>query len=507
MARVVSLYFPTFPTDRFRRVRGNAAPSADEPLVLVTRRGNRREIAALDYAAMSVGLRKGMPVSKAQAMIKSLHVADLDAAGDREAINRLALWALQRFSPLVAADHPDGIVMDIAGADHLHGGEEMVLEKILSQFKAADLLGKAALADTWGQAHALARYHKHPAVLVEPGQGATVIQDLPLTALRLPAAIVTALRGLGFETIKDLTAAPRATLTLRFGPEIGRRIDQALGIVGEPIEPVELPEVIEVARPFGEPIGAADTIAKYIAQLVERLVSDLERKGLGAKRVDLLAYRVDNTTTTVRVGTALPIRDTKRLTRLLTDKIEKIDPGFGIEQLRLRAVQAEPLDPAQLINSLVDGDDQDVSALIDLLSNRMGQGALYRFAPVASDIPERSFQKVAPLSLETVSEWPSKWPRPTRLLPYPEPIDTMALLPDHPPVWFTWRGVRRRIKAADGPERIFGEWWKTDAEISAVRDYFRVEDEAGERYWIYRAGDGEDPNTGSHKWYLHGVFG
>ena len=316
--------------------------------MLVTRRGNRREIAALDYAAMSVGLRKGMPVSKAQAMIKSLHVADLDAAGDREAINRLALWALQRFSPLVAADHPDGIVMDIAGADHLHGGEEMVLEKILSQFKAADLLGKAALADTWGQAHALSRYHKHPAVLVEPGQGATVIQDLPLTALRLPDATVTALRGLGFETIKDITAAPRATLTLRFGPEIGRRIDQALGIVGEPIEPVELLEVIEVARPFGEPIGAADTIAKYIAQLVERLVSDLERKGLGAKRVDLLAYRVDNTTTTVRVGTALPIRDTKRLTRLLTDKIEKIDPGFGIEQLRLRAVQAEPLDPKRL---------------------------------------------------------------------------------------------------------------------------------------------------------------
>ncbi|KQT48595.1 nucleotidyltransferase [Devosia sp. Leaf420] len=464
-------------------------------------------MAALDHVAISVGLRKGMPVSKAQAMIKSLHVSDLDAAGDREAIERLALWALQRFSPLVAADQPDGIVMDIAGADHLHGGEEMVLKKILSQFKAAELSRKAALADTWGQAHALARYHKHPAVLIEPGQGASIIRDLPLPALRLPEATVAALRTLGFETIRDLASAPRATLTLRFGPEIGRRIDQAMGLVGEPIEPVELPEIIEVARPFGEPIGAADTIAKYIRQLVERLVSDLEKKGLGARRLDLLAHRVDNTTVTVRVGTALPIRDTKRLTRLLTDKIEKIDPGFGIEQLRLRAVQAESLDPAQMINSLVDDADQDVAALIDVLSNRMGQGALYRFAPVASDIPERSFQKIPPLSEETIGDWPSKWPRPTRLLPYPEPIETMALLPDHPPVWFTWRGVRRRIKAADGPERIFGEWWKTDFEIAAVRDYFRVEDETGERYWIYRSGDGVDPETGSLKWYLHGVFG
>ena len=83
----------------------------------------------------------------------------------------------------------------------------------------------------------------------------------------------------------------------------------------------------------------------------------------------------------------------------------------------------------------------------------------------------------------------------------------MALLPDQPPVSFTWRGMRRRVKSADGPERIFGEWWRRDGEIDAVRDYFQLEDEAGERFWVFRRGDGEQPNTGDLSWYLHGLFG
>lgn len=475
--------------------------------MLVGRHGNRREVVALDVAAVKVGLRKGMPVSKAQALIKGLHIADADLRGDEEALERLALWALQRFSPIVAADLPDGIVLDIAGADHLHGGEEAMIEKILTQMQAASLVGKAALADTWGAAHALARFHRHPAVLVEAGQGKKIVADLPIAALRLPAGTVEALRGLGFETIGELAAKPRAPLALRFGPELGRRIDQAFGAIGEPIEPIRLPEVIEVSRPFGEPIAAAETIAKYIGRLVVQLVDELELKGLGAKRVDLLLYRVDNTVEVARIGMALPIRDTMRLTRMLTDRIDKIDPGFGIERMRLSAVHAEPLDAMQMRSSLIDEQDSDVSDLVDVLVNRMGQGALYRFAPVASDVPERSVKKVAAMALDDGVDWPSQWPRPTRLLARPEPIETMALLPDHPPVWFTWRGVRRKVRAADGPERIFGEWWKRDAEVFAVRDYFRVEDDAGERFWIYRAGDGEDPGTGSHRWFLHGVFG
>jgi protein ImuB len=204
---------------------------------------------------------------------------------------------------------------------------------------------------------------------------------------------------------------------------------------------------------------------------------------------------------------ALPVRDVKRLTRMLCDKIDTVDPGFGIEIMSLAASVAEPLEAKQAISSLTEEPEADVSGLIDTLANRVGERRIYRFAAVASDVPERCIMRIAPLAPNTGEAWPDHWPRPSRLLPAPEPIDAIALLPDHPPVSFTWRGIRRRVMRADGPERVFGEWWKRDAELATVRDYFQVEDEAGERYWIYRAGDGEDAATGSHRWFLHGVFG
>jgi protein ImuB len=303
-----------------------------------------------------------------------------------------------------------------------------------------------------------------------------------------------------------LADTPRAPLTLRFGPEFSRRLDQVTGRISEPIDPIRPPDLIEVRQIFGEPIAAAETIARYIGKLVVQLCELLEAKGLGAKRLDLLFHRVDNRIEAVRIGTALPVRDARRLTRLLCDKIETVDPGFGIEIMRLAATLAEPLAPRQIISSLTEEPEADITDLIDTLANRVGEKRLYRFAPVASDVPERSVMRVDPAAPATGASWTDQWPRPSRLLPTPEPIETVALLPDQPPVTFTWRGVRRRVKRADGPERVFGEWWKRDPELSAVRDYFQVEDEAGERFWIYRAGDGEDQATGSHRWFLHGIF-
>jgi protein ImuB len=177
--------------------------------------------------------------------------------------------------------------------------------------------------------------------------------------------------------------------------------------------------------------------------------------------------------------------------------------------MTLTAIVAEPLAASQTVSPLAEETEPDISGLIDVLANRVGAHRLYRFAPVASEVPERSVARVPPLAPaadDGASGWRADWPRPPRLLSPPEPIETMALLPDHPPVWFAWRGVRRRVRRADGPERIHAEWWKRDAELTAVRDYFRVEDEAGGRYWIYRAGDGEHAETGSQRWFLHGIF-
>lgn len=506
MTRVVSLFLPNWSTDRLRRKAGDAAPPPEAPLVLIRREGTRRLVLAANAAAQAAGVRLGMPVTKAQVLVPGLIVQDADLAADAEALDRLAVWLL-RFAPVVATDPPDGIVIDSTGADHLHGGEPAMLEGLIGRLAMSGVTARAAIADTWGAAHALARHAAGPISIAPANHGISILDHLPLEALRISAQTAAALRTLGFQRVGDLAAQPRAPLTVRFGPELGRRLDQASATIGEPIEPIRTADLIEVRRAFAEPIGAAETIARYIGKLVGQLCERLEERGLGARRLDLLCHRVDNRAQAVRVGMAIPVRDPKRLTRLLCDKIETIAPGFGIEVLTLAATIVEPLERKQTVSSLVEESVPDVSGLVDTLMNRVGDRAIYRLAPVASDVPERSVCRIPAMAAETGATWPGRWPRPSRLLPHPEAVETVALLPDHPPVAFTWRGVRRRVRRADGPERVFGEWWKRDAELAAVRDYFRVEDDAGERFWLYRAGDGEDAATGSHLWFVHGIFG
>jgi protein ImuB len=467
-------------------------------------------VLAADAAAQQAGLAAGMAVTRAQILVQDLIVMKACPAADAAALERLAVWAL-RYAPVAAADPADGLVIDATGAAHLHGGEAAMLDDMIARLAAAGFTARAAIAGSWDAAHAFARFAataSRPAVVVPPGERAAAVLDLPVEALRLPPETAADLRVLGFERIGELADKPRAPLTLRFGPALVRCLDQAMGRASQPIDPVRPPDLIEVRRTFAEPIAAAETIARYTEKLVTALCEALDAKGLGARRLDLLFHLVDNRVESIRIGTALPVRNVRRLTRLLCDRIETVDPGFGIEAMRLAATHAEPLPPQQKdFSPPEESGDGGVETLIDILANRIGHHRLYRLAPVESDVPERSVRRVAPLAPAASAVWMDPWPRPARLLPAPEPIETVALLPDHPPVTFTWRGERHRVSRADGPERIFGEWWKHDAETAAVRDYFQVENDAGERFWIYRAGDGEDGATGSHRWFLHGIFG
>lgn len=478
---------------------------ADQPLVVISRSGTKRWVSAADTAARKVGLRIGMSASKAQAVIAGLTMMDADPVADAAALERLALWALRQYSPVVAVDGTDGIVMDTEGADHLRGGEEMMITGLVNMLRGRGLTGRAAVADTWGAAHAIARLTTAETTVVPIGGVANAVVGLPIHCLRLPPDTIQRLHVLGVETVGELSAMPRAPLTLRFGPEPGRRLDQLFGRVAEPIEPLRTPDLVGVSKNFQEPIGAAETIEKYVRRLVGQLTAELEQRGLGVRRSDLVIHRVDNTRQCLRAGLAKPVRDSARLSKLLCDRIEKIDPGFGIERLDLVAVMTEVLEERQVASSLIEEDVVDITPVIDVLANR-GQ-RLYRLSPVASDVPERSVMRIAPTAPETGADWAVKWPRPSRLFAHPERIEVTALLPDQPPAVFTWRGKRRRVKRADGPERIFGEWWQRPREMQAVRDYFVVEDEQGERYWVYRAGDGVDLETGSHLWFIHGVFG
>lgn len=506
MRRVVSLYLPNWSVDRLRRQLGNDAPPPDQPLVLVGRVGRRRVVTAANAAALQAGARPGQAATQAQALILGLDVRDADPQGDADALERLAVWALRRYAPVCQADPPDGLAIDATGAAHLKGGETAMLADMVDRLAEAGVQAEVAIAPAYGAAHALARFRRDLRIVDDGGIDAA-IGPLPLEALRLPHDLVAGLRRMGFERIADVVHRPRAPLALRFGPDLGRRLDQAYARTAEPLIPVEAPEAPRVERVFAEPIGAPETLARYAGALAADLCRALEAAGLGVRRLDWLCYRVDNRLEAVRVGLARPVRDLSRITRLLTDKIETIDPGFGIDRMILVATSAERLDWRPGAAALAETATPDVFDLIDVLANRIGARRLYRLQPVESDVPERSMRKVPPLAAPSARDWTPDWPRPTRLLRRPEPVETLALLPDNPPTHFTWRGIRRRVVRADGPERIFGEWRRRDAELHAVRDYFQVEDDAGERFWLFRAGDGEDATTGSQAWFIHGLFG
>ena len=498
MRRVVSLWLPAWPTDRLRKL---GAPP-DAALVTAAHDGRRRVIAAVDAIAARAGLYPGMPVAQAQALVPDLTVREARPEDDAAALRRLAGWCL-RYAPLTAAAPPDGpgggpggggpgggpggggVWIDVTGGAHLHGGETRLLRDLVSRLLAQGFAARAAVADTPGAAHALARFGGQEVTVAPSGDPLGIGQQaalarLPLAALRLPAATLDGLRLMGIDQIGALAALPRAPLVRRFGPLVTTRLDQAFGRVAEAIEPVVPPDLIQARLTFMEPLLTAEAFATVIERLVPAVCADLERAGGGARRLDLLFERIDGTTQAIRIGTARASRDARHLGRLLKERIERIDPGPGVEAMRLVVPRVDALTPMQTAARLTaaDVEEPDIAPLIDRLSNRLGDEQVYRVTPVDSAVPERSVRRVR-ARYKVGGTWPADLPRPVRLLDPPQPIEAMALLPDHPPMAFTWRRVRHRVRRADGPERIAGEWWKRGGETRSVRDYFRVEDEEG----------------------------
>lgn len=469
--------------------------------------GLARRIHAANAAALRLGLYPGLALAEAQARVPDLRVADAEPEADAAGLARLAAWCL-RLSPLAAPSAPDGVWIDITGCAHLHEGEAALLQRLLDRLAEAGIAARAAVADTPGCAHAVARFGLDVAAIVPPGETRAALLPLPVAALRLPEDVVARLRHLGIETVADVAALPRGPLARRLGAAVLTRLDQALGRVAEPIEPVLPKELCRVRQGFAEPISTAEDLARVAGLLGERLAEKLVSRGEGAARLDLVMTRVDGTAQTLRVGLSAPSREAAHFSRLLLPLVERIDPGFGVEQVMLSASLTAPLGARQMRAALLAHEQPgaELSALIDTLLNRLGARNLFRVGAVESDVPERSLRALPPVG-EAPAEWPADLPRPTRLIDPPQRVEAMALLPDHPPVQFTWRARPHRVRRADGPERIHGEWWRAEEETWAVRDYFQVEDEAGQRFWLFREGDGSDPETGAMGWYLHGVFG
>lgn len=500
-----------------------APPAAEPPLVTTQKNGPRVELAAVNASARARGLAPGMALTMARAQVPGLEVRAADPDGDAAELRALAELIARRWAPTVMISDADGLFIDLTGVAHLHGGEERFAHRLIRLLTRYGIGARVAVADTAGAAWALARFGlRDDQTLLIPCKSSQLCK-LPVTALRLEAPALELLARLGIERIGQLLDMARAPLVRRFGRAIALRIDQLTGRAPEPFDPVEPPQRVAVEQRFAEPIATPEAIEHWLRNLMARLSVALAQAGQGARAVELIAARVDGVPQRLRLGFARATRDAEHMLRLTLRRIEEIEPGYGIDAIALHVRHADPLGPEALSPELAGRTEPDLAPLVDTLANRIGLDRLWRAVAIESDVPERAVAFVSPLDPPTRvaatlrrddvrrlngrvpdHPWHPRWPRPVRMLRRPEQVHhVMAELPDQPPRRFTWRGVTHRVVRAEGPERIAGEWWRRPAERHAVRDYFRVEDEKGRRFWLYRRGDGLLPETGDLSWFLH----
>ncbi len=489
--------------DRWQLADG---PRAD-PVALISDSAHGPRITAINAAAREAGVRVGTSLTDARALCPELAVAPADPAGDLALLEKLALWA-QRWGPWSALDPPDGLLVDVSGVAHLFGGEKALLVDVGERLAARGLTARLAVAPTAGAAWALAHYGPERAVLEAGG----ALAELPVAALRLDPATLLVLRRLGLKRIGDLSGVARDALARRFrsvrapaaNPLV--RLDQLTGKVPEPLLPVLAAPPPLVQRRLIEPIRHRALLDQVLGDLADDMVRVLEGQALGARRLDLALWKVDGEVVQRRLELAAATRAADHITRLFAAKLDDIDAGFGIELARLTASWCEPLALSQRdFEAAAEAHGTSLAACIDRLSIRLGTGAVRRPEPVASHWPERAQRWLAPLDPGRATQESLAFNvRPLKLLDRPELIAVIHASPDGLPRRFRWRGALHEVTRAEGPERIAPEWWR-ERGAARLRDYYRVEDTAGRRYWIYRHGHAADGRGGVPEWYLQGL--
>jgi protein ImuB len=492
----------------------------DAPSVVVIKENNALKIYSLDDKAARFGLDIGMPLANARAICPELKVFDADQALDAQLLNDIADWC-DRFTPLVALDPPHGLYLDITGCAHLFGGETAMLKLTCDLLSVQGFTVSASIASTSVCARTLTR-HVHGKIVPE-GEEAHAVAPLPVTALGVDEAITTGLRRAGLKTIGDVASRARYEISARFGAVFTTRLEQALGQGDGPISPRKpLPDYI-VEKRFAEPIATDTAIAATLSKLAQMLVGAMAQQGKGARQLAACFFRTDGVVRGIVVDTGQPVTRADVIDRLFRERLEALndplDPGFGFDLIRLSASRTEIVVQQQRDLDAHVHDNDELAALLDRIAARIGSRRVVVYLPQDTHIPERAVL-AAPaqqsLAVASQAHWPERTKaepplRPLRLFERPEKIEVIAQVPDGPPARFVWRRAAHAVVRAEGPERIAMEWWHSEGQ-GLTRDYFRVEDEAGLRFWVYRDGlyDRErDPQTGQPvkpSWFMHGLF-
>lgn len=494
--RFVSIWFRYLVTDWFTLRQPQLANTA---FVLSAHSHGRMIITQANALAESQGVCKGMSVADARALVPGLQVMDDKPGIAEKLLKKIAEWCI-RFTPIAAVDLPSSILLDASGCAHRWGGEEANLDDIKSRLKGRGYYVRVAIADTIGTAWAVARFAKENLV-VPKGENIAALLPLPPAALRLENETIDRLNKLGLREVKDFINMPRTALRRRFGNLIVQRLNQAIGLEEELIEPVIPLEPFQERLPCLEPIKSATGIQIALERLLDALCKRLQQEQKGLRQASFKCYRIDGKLEQVHVATNRPSYSTTHLFKLFEIKLQTIEPDLGIELFVLEAPKVEDHKAVQerWWEATQGLEDLRLSELVDRITGKVGVNAIHRFLPDEHYWPERSFKPAESLQQKATTHWNVDRPRPIQLLARPEPIDVTAPVPDYPPMMFRYKGKLHKIVKADGPERIEQEWWIQEGQH---RDYYAVEDAEGFRYWLFRSGHYDE----DYKWFVHGFF-
>lgn len=555
MRRIIVIALPWLAAEHRLRIEGR--PGIALPFAVVEQPAGALRLAGINPAASTAGLVMGQSLADARAICPALLTRPAVPEALDSFVRALCRWA-ERFSPLIGRDLGPSLVLDATGVAHLFGGEAAMLDTIIESFAEYGLTARAAFADSRGAAWALAHYGMEDRIIAPPGHNRQAIGKLPVAALRIAPETAEGLATVGLRTIEPLTRMPRGALARRFGIEIMRRLDQALGAEPEPVAPEARMPAFSARMTLPEPIGLVADMVAALEILLERLCTRLEDHRMGARWLQLIARRVDGADQKAEIRLARPGRDPIRLRELFKPKLDEIEAGFGIDALRLIAPEVEPMGSVQLGEGKRESEEAKLADLVSRLGNRIGFDNIVRFLPAESHAPERA-QVIAPAAHSTAVSWPpiARPPRPVTIFPperlagtiheagkgierlegMPRSLRAEAADPTamqggiesssdertpspatppgparnpgrnegarKPPASFIWRGRKLTTACAHGPERLAPEWWLDDPGWrSGLRDYWRVETAEGPRLWLfYTPADPAGPD-----WYVQGVF-
>lgn len=496
--RFLSIWFRYLKTDWYTRRHPELA---DQPFVLAAAEHGRMMVAAANAMAILEGIDPGTVLADARAIVHGLQVYDDEPGMETRLLQKFGEWCI-RFSPVVSVDPPDGLMIDITGCAHLWGGEEKYLDEIYNRISTNGYKIRIAIAGTSGAARAIARFGKDKSI-VSSGNELESILCLPPVALGFDIASTERLHKLGLRQVKDFISMPSKSLQRRFGTGFITRLNYALGLEEEIFETVQPVQRYQERLPCLEPIATATGIEIALTRLLETICLRLKKEEKGLRKAVFRCYRIDGVNIDLSIGTTRPSYNSAHLYKLFENALPGIEPALGIELFSIEALQVEDHSPAQEeIWQVASGiEDNRVAELLDRIEGKLGEGNVHRYLPAPHHWPERSFREAASTTEKITLGWRTDQSRPLSILAKPEPIEVAAPIPDYPPMLFRHKGKLHRIKKADGPERIEREWWLEQGEH---RDYYTVEDEDGQRYWVFRSGHYSEENK--WQWFLGGFF-